>query len=249
MEYLELGDMKYKIEFAYDGTNYFGYAKQKGKTTIQSTLEKILFKITQEKISIYASGRTDKGVHAVKQVADFVLAKNVDIIKLKTSLNKLLPNDIYIKNIEIADDNFSSRLSAKEKHYLYIINYGDYDLFKRNYELYQTNLDFNLIEEASKLFIGKHNFKNFSSKEEDNDNFIREIFDISFKYENNRCYIIFKGNGFMRYQVRKMVQTLIEIGKGKITKEYINTYLNKKERDIVSYTAEPHALYLYDVIY
>ena len=241
--------MKYKIEFAYDGTNYFGYAKQVGKTTIQSTLEKTIYKITREKVSIYASGRTDRGVHAIKQVADFSLSKEIDINKFKTSLNKTLPNDIYVKSINIVDETFSSRLSAKEKHYQYILNFGEYDPFKRNYELHITNLNFKAMEDASKLFIGKHNFQNFSSKEEDNDNFIRQVFDISFKYENNHCYIIFKGNGFMRYQVRKMMQTLIEIGKGKITKEFIKTYLNKKERDIVPYTAEPHALYLYDVIY
>ena len=241
--------MKYKIVFSYDGTNYYGYAKQPGKVTIQSTVEAVLSKILQKEITIYASGRTDKGVHALNQVADFEIDKKLNLEKIKISINKLLPSDIYLKSIEEVNETFSSRLSAKAKHYFYVINYEYYDPLEYNHELFIQDLNFNLMEKASKIFIGKHNFQNFTSKEEDQDNFIREIFDIRFTYKNGRCLIYFSGSGFMRYQIRKIVQTLIEIGKGKIKEDFICIYLNKKEREIVSYTAEAKGLFLDKVDY
>ena len=242
--------MKYKIIFCYDGTAYYGYAKQSGYLTIQETIEKFLSKILNQEISIYSSGRTDKNVHALNQVADFKTNSEIkDLSLLQYSLNRLLPDDIYIKSIKLVDDNFSSRLSAKKKVYQYIINIGEYDPFKRNFEINLTNLDLKKMEKASKLFIGTHNFMNFTSKEEDGDNFIRTIYSIDFIYKDNRLIIETTGNGFMRYQVRKIVGTLIEIGKNKISEQFIIDNLNAKERNIIPFTALPKGLFLKEVIY
>lgn len=107
--------MKYKLNFSYDGTNYFGYAKQVDKITIQEEVETKLSKILNSKIKIYASGRTDKKVHAIEQVADFTIDKDIDCKKLKIQLNKILNDDIHINNIEKVSEEFSSRFSAKKK--------------------------------------------------------------------------------------------------------------------------------------
>ena len=241
--------MRYKIIFSYDGSEYFGYAKQPNKKTIQGEIEGVLATIFQKEIGIFASGRTDKGVHAIGQVAHFDLDIEIDVEKILVSLNKLLPNDIHINELKKVDDDFHSRFSAKSKIYEYVINVGEYDPLKRNFEFNFKNIDIEKMKHASKLFIGEHNFQNFTSKEEDEDGYIRRIESINFDVKDNIVKIEFVGNGFMKYQVRKIVGVLLEIGKNKIDENYILEYLNKNERDIVTFTAPPQGLYLKKVIY
>ncbi len=243
--------MNIKIIFSYDGTNYYGYAKQVNKVTIQSTIEKTLEKIFQEKIKIYASGRTDKGVHAIGQVANFYVKndKKIDLKKIKKSLNKLLPEDIKINQIEDVPEEFNSRYSAVKKTYFYVINPAEPQLFLRNYVLDENRIDPEKITKGAQLFVGEHNFANFSSKVEDQDNFIRTIYEIKTYFKNDLFYIELTGNGFMRYMVRKIIGTLIEYSKGKITKEEIIANLNPTERKIINFTAPSKALYLKEVFY
>ena len=241
--------MKYKLNFSYDGTNYFGYAKQVDKITLQEEVETKLSKILNSKIKIYASGRTDKKVHAIEQVADFTVDKDIDCNKLKIQLNKILNEDIHINNIEKVSEEFSSRFSAKKKTYIYIINPAEPTPFLRNYEFFESRIDLNKIKECLSLFKGKHNFQNFTSKESDEDNFIRTIYDFKILVRNGKYIFKITGNGFMKYMVRKIIGVLIEIGKGKLTKEFIKENLDVTSRNIVTYTAEPQGLYLFKIYY
>lgn len=241
--------MKYKLNFSYDGTNYFGYAKQVDKITIQEEVETKLSKILNRKIKIYASGRTDKKVHAIEQVADFTIDKDIDCNKLKIQLNKILNDDIHINNIEKVSEEFSSRFSAKKKTYIYIINPAEPTPFLRNYEFFENRIDLNKIKECLSLFKGKHNFQNFTSKESDEDNFIRTIYDFKILVRNGKYIFRITGNGFMKYMVRKIIGVLIEIGKGNLTKEFIKENLDVTSRNIVTYTAEPQGLYLFKIYY
>lgn len=241
--------MRYKIIFSYDGSEYFGYAKQPNKKTIQGELEGVLQTIFQKDINISASGRTDKGVHALNQVAHFDIDKEIDESKIIVSLNKLLPTDIHIKSLEKVDNEFHARFSAKGKIYEYVLNLGEYNPLKRNFEYNIRNIDVEKMKEASKKFIGSHSFMNFTSKEDDEENYIRMIESIDFIHEGDILKIDFKGNGFMKYQVRKMVGVLLEIGKGKISSEYIDEFMALNERNIVTFTAPPQGLYLKEVIY
>lgn len=241
--------MKYKLNFSYDGTNYFGYAKQVDKITLQEEVETKLSKILNSKIKIYASGRTDKKVHAIEQVADFTIDKDIDCNKLKIQLNKILNDDIHINNIEKVSEEFSSRFSAKKKTYIYIINPTEPTPFLRNYEFFENRIDLNKIKECLSLFKGKHNFQNFTSKESDEDNFIRTIYDFKILVRNGKYIFKITGNGFMKYMVRKIIGVLIEIGKGNLTKEFIKENLDVTSRNIVTYTAEPQGLYLFKIYY
>lgn len=241
--------MKYKLNFSYDGTNYFGYAKQVDKITLQEEVETKLSKILNSKIKIYASGRTDKKVHAIEQVADFTIDKDIDCNKLKIQLNKILNDDIHINNIEKVSEEFSSRFSAKKKTYIYIINPAEPTPFLRNYEVFENRIELNKIKECLSLFKGKHNFQNFTSKESDEDNFIRTIYDFKILVRNGKYIFKITGNGFMKYMVRKIIGVLIEIGKGKLTKEFIKENLDVTSRNIVTYTAEPQGLYLFKIYY
>lgn len=241
---------RYKLTFSYCGTNFYGYAKQPNERSVQGEIEKILSIVLNEEITLYASGRTDKGVHAVNQVAHFNTTKDIaNLIKFKHSLNKLIDSDIYFKNVEQVDEDFHARFSAKGKIYQYVLNLKEYVPFFKDLELYISDLCIDKMEDAAKLFIGKHNFQDFTSKKEDEANFIRTIYDISFTKRNDRLVIFFKGDGFMRYQIRKLVGTLIEIGKGKLQKDYILLHLDKEKREIVNYQAPSKGLYLKEVIY
>ena len=130
-----------------------------------------------------------------------------------------------------------------------MINYKKYDVVLRNYELFDCYIDINKLIEASKLFIGKHNFMDFCSKDNDEDNFIRTIKDIKIEIKGSRILLYFVGDGFMRYQIRKIVGTLIEISKGKIESDFIKNHLDQQNRTIVSYQADPKGLYLVEVKY
>ena len=241
--------MRYLMTFSYDGTNYNGYQKQPNKNTIQDNIETSLSKIFNSKINIIASGRTDKGVHAINQKAHFD-AKEIDIGKLKNSLNKLINDDIYIKDIKKVKDDFHARFNVKEKEYVYRINLGEYNPLDRNY-IYQYNKELNIkkMEKASKYFIGTHNFKSLTKASKDIDSYERTIYSIKFKEKNNILEIAFKGNGFLRYMVRNMVGLLLEIGSNKREVVSVLSILEAENRTASGITAPASGLYLKNVKY
>lgn len=241
--------MRYLMTFSYDGTNYNGYQKQPNKNTIQDNIESNLSKIFNTKIMISASGRTDKGVHALNQKAHFD-AKEIDVNKLKNSLNKLINDDIYIKDIKQVDDDFHARFNVIEKEYIYRINLGEYNPLDRNY-IYQYNseLDISKMKKASKYFIGTHNFKSLTKASKDIESYERTIYSIKFKKKNNILEITFKGNGFLRYMVRNMVGLLIEIGSNKKEVKSVLSIMEAENRSLSGITAPANGLYLKNVKY
>ena len=246
--------MRYLMTFAYDGTNYKGYQKQPKAKTIQEEIEKVLGKVQGEKkIDIHASGRTDAHVHALAQKAHFDLENEVDCDKLKHSLNSLLPGDIYVKEIEQVPDTFHARYHVKAKEYIYRMNLGEYDPIERNY-VYQYNrrLDVVEMERALKYLEGEHDFKSFTKADEEQDDYVRRIVQTSIVRDAknvNKITISFLGTGFLRYMVRNIVGTLIEIGEKKKKSEDIIEILNAKDRQAAGTTANPEGLYLKDVFY
>lgn len=243
--------MRYLIRFSYDGTNFYGYQKQPGMRTVEEEFEKALFNINNHtETRIFSSGRTDKGVHALSQCAHFDIDVNITLYKLKCALNSLLPEDIHVVSTEVVDKDFHARFNVKEKTYIYKINIGEYSPKDRKY-IYQYNKDLNInkMSEAIKYFLGEHDFKVFVSDEVIKDNYRRTITKVDIKEENNIITISFTGTGFMKYQVRNMVGTLIKIGNGKleptIIKELFLNYYNKKYIT----TAKAEGLYLESVVY
>ncbi len=240
--------MRYCIVFSYDGTFFSGYQKQIEKRTVQEEIESKLTMINHNvPVIIHASGRTDAKVHALNQVAHF----DMDIMdpeELKRKLNKLLPNDIYIKKICIVNNNFHARYNAISKEYIYKINLGEYNPFEVNY-VYQYNKKLNIdkMKKGIKYFLGEHDFSSFTKcKKEDN---VRIIIDANIVLENDILIISFKGNGFMQYMVRIMVGFLLEIGENKRKPEDVLTVLSAKDRTKAGMTAEPQGLYLKKVNY
>lgn len=245
--------MRYLITFKYDGTNYSGYQKQPNAVTVQGELESVLTRINSNKqVFISASGRTDAHVHALGQRAHFDLDISILPNDLKRALNSLLPADIYVTNVEEVSSDFHARFDVKSKEYMYIINVGEYNPIERNH-VYQYNKTLNIddIEKAIPYLVGEHDFRSFTKVDEEKDDYVRIINEIkvNFNSESNYLTINFIGTGFLRYMVRNMVGTLIEIGEGKRTPESIIELLELKDRTKAGKTAPPEGLYLKNVIY
>ena len=236
---------------SYKGTNYYGWQKQVGFISVQSKIEEVLSQIYDTPINITGSGRTDAGVHAYKQYFHFVTEKEKDLKQLAYAMNKMLPEDIHILSLEKADNDFHARYNAKRKIYEYDILLKNKEVF--NYDLaylYPMDLDVDLLKEALKLFEGEHNYQDFTSKEEDEGNFVRTIYSIEVKQDNDLIKIRFEGNGFMRYQIRNMVGSAIAVANKKEDISFIKYHLqSNKNRDIIAYKAPAVGLYLVDVKY
>ena len=201
------------------------------------------------KIKIHSSGRTDAKVHALCQTAHYDASKDMDLSKLVYSLNSLTNDDIYIKSIKKVSDNFHARYDVKEKEYIYKINVGEYNPLFRNYIYqYNRNLDIESMKKAIKLFLGKHDFKSFSTDTLDKDT-IREIYKVGITKNKNIITISFTGNGFLRYMVRNMVGLLIEIGEGKRSIDSVKEILKAKDRTKSGIKAPGMGLYLKHVKY
>ena len=247
--------MRYFMTFAYDGSKYKGYQVQPKERTVQGEVEKTLKKINSgKKVTIHASGRTDAGVHAYNQKAHFDLdMKNITPEKLRDGLNSLLPKDIYIKHIEIVPDDFHARYNVKAKEYIYVINMGEYNPIEKDY-VYQYNKKLDVVEmqRALKYLEGTHNFKSFTKADEEKDDYVRTIVQTNLYRELknvNKITLSFLGTGFLRYQVRNMIGTLIEIGEGKRKSEDIIDIIAQEDRRKAGKTAAPEGLYLKDVLY
>ena len=243
--------MRYLIKFSYDGTNYSGFQKQKGLNTIEEKLEEALTKINDsKKTTITATGRTDKGVHALCQYGHADIDVNITEKKLKRALNSNLPDDIHVISTEIVNKDFHARYNVKEKEYKYIINVGEYNPLERNY-VYQYNYELNVnnMKKAIKYFEGEHDFRSFVTDNKEKENCVRTITYTNIELKDNKIIITFKGNGFLRYQVRNMVGLLIKIGENKISPDSVEKIIKSKDRTKASKTAPSEGLYLTKVIY
>lgn len=242
--------MRYLAIVQYDGTNYVGWQIQPNGISVEEEIEKVLSKILNTPTKIYGSGRTDSGVHALGQTFHFDTLKTIDIDKFKYSLNCLLPKDIHVVSLQEKNLDFNARYSAKSKTYKYIINTGEYDVFHRTdqNQLLQK-LDINELYVAASYFIGEHNFQDFTAKEEDETNFVRNIYRFDIKQDGDVITFKINGNGFMRYMIRMMIGVLIEIGLHRIDKEYIKEHLDQSKRVNVPYKADACGLYLVEVKY
>ena len=200
----------FKLIIQYDGTSYSGWQKQKNQPTIQGEIEKTLFKIVGEPVSVIGAGRTDSGVHATGQVANFKSNTKLSSEKLFNAINWHLPKDIRIFNCTEVSDDFHARFSANKREYKYII-YNDiqYPPFIKNYvHFIKKPLDIEKLKSSLELFIGEHNFTSFSSANDESNNKIRTIYDISIEKKNNE--IIKKIELNYKKSKSKLTQTIIE---------------------------------------
>ncbi len=234
------------IKICYDGSRYYGWQKQDGKPTIQGEIEKALEILLCHPCEVFGSGRTDAGVHALAQTAHFDMDINIPVSKLAEVINKLLPDDISIIEAKEVSQDFHARFSIKKKCYEYRIYTGKKkDPFLANYSSWiKDELDFDKMQTAKNLLIGKHNFKGFCSTATAVKDFTREIYSIDITTKKDYIYFTFTGNGFLYNMVRILVGTLIDVGRNKLTIENVKQALKIGDRQYAGITMPPNGLYL-----
>lgn len=241
-----------KLIIEYDGTNYLGWQIQPKGETIQGVIEDKLKRITGEDVHLIGSGRTDSGVHALSQVANFKTNSQIDISSLQRALNSLLPKDIVIKKVEEVDLNFNARKDAKSKVYEYrILNQEIPSVFLRAYAWHVPyKLNWSEIKKATKTIIGEHDFSSFRSSGSNVKNNVRKILKAEWnKTQDGLILFEVEANGFLKQMVRSIVGTLIEVGRGKIDAQEFKNILESKDRRKAGPTAPAYGLFLKEVKY
>lgn len=242
--------MNYKIQIAYNGTNYKGWAKQPDQKTIYDEIYSAFWDLFKIRVNINASGRTDAGVHAFAQVISISHDKlSIKPIELKRAINSRLSRDIKIIDVQIAHRNFHARFSAANKTYLYKIDtQSEFDVFKHNI-IYQYNkrIYLNKIKRVSKILLGEHDFLSFSTTEVKNT--IRIINYIKFKRKKSEIWIYINANGFLRNMVRMIVGVLLACNEGKISDYDIQLLLANPKKGAAIYKVPGCGLYLEKVYY
>lgn len=247
-----------KLTIEYDGTNYCGWQVQNGKRkeegikqSIQEIIEKTLRRILQENIKLIVAGRTDAGVHALAQVANFKSSAKIPLTRLRWAVNCLLPEDIKVTRIQKADLDFNSRFCAKSKIYRYTIlnrKYSSALLANRVY-FFHHYLDTGLMRRESRSLLGRHNFKAFQAAEAGQKNPVRVVKRLKISKHKDFLYIDIEADGFLYNMIRNIAGTLLEIGRGRFVKGSMRRILESRNRVFAGPTLPAKGLCLVKVKY
>lgn len=239
----------YKITIQYDGTRYAGWQFQENATSIQEVISNSIKQILQEEINLIGAGRTDTGVHALGQVANFELSKELDLFKFKYSLNSVLPDDISIANIELVDEKFHSRFSAKKRSYIYLISNQKSPFFDHySYTLFS---DFNQdkLNELSSALIGTQDFTSFCKINTEVQNKICEVYEVRWRKQKNFFIFYIEANRYLYGMVRAIVGSLLKAYSSEEGMNYLKNIFNQKDRNAAADAVPAKGLFLYKVKY
>ena len=241
----------YKMILQYDGTRYRGWQVLPSELTIQGKLQDVLSKMAGYQVEVTGSGRTDAGVHAKGQTANFHLKEEWDEEKILSYLNQYLQEDIAVCEVKRVDERFHSRYQALEKTYLYRIHTGKIpEIFERRYVYdYKEPLDVKRMRKAAEYLCGTHDFKSFCGNKKMKKSTVRTIFQIQIKELPGEIQIYYTGNGFLQNMVRIMSGTLIEVGLGRKRPEEVGEILEACDRKVAGPTAPAKGLCLLKVDY
>ncbi|MGH7930623.1 MAG: tRNA pseudouridine(38-40) synthase TruA [Candidatus Binatia bacterium] len=243
--------MNIKLTVEYDGTNYHGWQMQPNADTIQSALERALSVFFAVPIRITGSGRTDAGVHALGQVANFHTDKQFDRHRLLRGLNALTPRDITIRDADAVADVFDARRAARARIYRYqILNRSTPSPFHRNraWHLHEP-LDIEAIRAAISCLLGEHDFTSFRAAGCDADHAVRTVYQTSLEKRGDLVLYTIEATAFLRHMVRNIVGSLVEVGHGIRRPDSFTELLAARDRTQAGLTAPAHGLFLMEVIY
>ncbi|MEW6379871.1 MAG: tRNA pseudouridine(38-40) synthase TruA [bacterium] len=240
-----------KLTIEYDGTLYHGWQVQPGLVTVQGILQDRLARILGHPVCVYGAGRTDAGVHAKGQTAHFLTESGHSSAVIMRALNALLPDDIVIHQAVDMHPTFHAQFDAKEKEYrYYLLRQPERSPFFRRYALFvPVPLDLERMRESLAEFVGTHDFFSFSTAGDEKENTVRTITCAELGQEGPLLVVIVRGEGFLHKMVRRIVGTLLEAGKGRITAEQIAQVLRTRDKRLAGPTAPPHGLFLMSVRY
>lgn len=243
-----------KLVLEYDGSRYEGWQKQvKSETsmTIQDKIESVLSKMEGKKVEVIGAARTEAGVHAYNQIANFRTNSTMKLYEIKHYLNRFLPRDIAVLEVLEVPERFHSSFNAKSFLYEYKITTGEVpSVFQRKYNYYSfDSLDVGKMRQAAKELIGKHDYRAFSDNKRMKKSTERELYQIDIYADINEVSILIHGDDFWPHMARILVGTLIEVGRGTIKAEDIKKILESKDRELAGPTAEAKGLFLQEVKY
>ncbi len=249
--------MNYKLLIQYDGTDFHGWQVQDNQRTVQGELQRVLTLLEDADVNVAGSGRTDAGVHAEGQVASFKLNRSLTTEKLRLAINGNVWKDLRILQVERVSDDFHARFSAKGKTYVYrVVNAPVISPFWSRYAHHEGRpLDVAKMNETARFFLGKHDWTAFSSANSDAQTRVRTIteFNVESKWDSraNASIIEFRitGDGFLRYMVRSIAGTMLEVGRGEKDSDTIQTAIITGNRELAGVTAPPNGLTLVKVYY
>jgi len=244
-----------KLALEYDGANYFGFQRQPGKPTIQEALQKALSKLFNRKMKIAsASGRTDAGVHAIGQVVNFKTDSAMSTRTILRGLNAHLPDDVAVKTVKEVPIEFHARFQAKSKTYQYQICNSEVrspvHAAKTLHVKYSIDID--LMRKAAKKFLGRHDFRSFSSSRgngKDPETYVRTVKAITVTKKGSLITVKITADGFLYHMVRNIVAALIEVGKKRMPVSEISRIIKMKDRRPVPAKVPAHGLTLLEVKY
>jgi tRNA pseudouridine38-40 synthase len=242
----------FKMVLEYDGSGYHGWQRQARGMTIQEAIETAIRQMTGERATLIGSGRTDAGVHALHQVANFRSQTYLSAGVLLRGLNSLLPGDIAVRELQEADESFHAQFDARSKVYEYrIFNNEVRSALMRNYVWFiHVPLDIGAMREAAEYLTGKHDFSCFCASGHESASFVREVFRCGFETDGQGMYVFsIEADGFLKYMVRNIIGTLVDVGKGKRPPAAVRQVMRAKDRRQAGVTAPAHGLYLKDVKY
>lgn len=240
-----------KLTLRYDGTHYSGWQSQKNGKSIQDTIELNLKKITGRRPKLKGSGRTDSGVHAEAQIANFKTDTKIPLSNLMLALNSSLPDDIAVTDISRAPASFDAQRWAKSKVYRYTIFNDTFldPLIRRYAAKYSFELNISRMRKAASILIGRHDFASFQASDKKERSAVRTIRSIMISRKGRTIDISIEANGFVYNMARSIVGTLVEVGRGRFEPGYVNTIMKKKDRSLAGPTMPAKGLCLVKVRY
>lgn len=239
------------LTIEYDGTNYHGWQRQKNAVSIQQLIEKAIEKITGSKANLIGSGRTDSGVHALAQRANFKTEARIPAERIPFALNSCLPPDIRITGAEEVAHDFHARYDAIGKKYRYrIYNSEIPSAIHRNYSCFiPERLDIDRMKEASMYILGSRDFSSFCGSGSFAKSRVRNVELLEIEKKGKFIDIIIRADGFLYNMVRIIAGTLVEVGKGSMPPHHVRDILDKRDRRFAGPTLPPQGLFLEEVYY
>ncbi len=239
----------YKITIQYHGTQYAGWQIQENATTVQEVISQSIEKILQEKINLIGAGRTDAGVHALGQVANFISGRELDLYKFKYSINSILPRDISITKIEMTEENFHARFSAKKRSYIYLVSNQKSPFFDRySYTLF-FDFDQKKLNDLASALLGNQDFTSFSKVNTEVQNKFCEIYEARWRRQKNFFIFYIEANRFLYGMVRTIVGTLLKTYSSHNGISDLISILLQKDRNAAADSVPAKGLFLYKVKY
>ncbi len=239
----------FKLLIQYDGTNYCGWQIQANSATIQQKITETAEIILKEKINLIGSGRTDTGVHALGQVANFKTTMDLDVYKFKHSINAILPKDISILKIEKTKPEFHSRFDAKSRSYIYFISKYKSPFYERFSYFYHNELNCELLNKLSKSLLGKKDFSSFARKNTETKNKICNIYEAYWKSTSDLIIFKIEADRFLHGMVRTIIGTLLNSLKNNYDNNYFKKIIELKDREAAGEAVPAKGLFLYKVKY